>query len=185
MPPQGPATWWRAALAIARFWASRLAIAAGSSEADGEGAGFSTADAEFSPAALAAAILLASSLASVAGSSDCGEGAVPRAISICPAAPPPSFAAISGPVWVFTCSSTVPVDSVNNASMVRDPSEVWTQSDEWSSAAVTPAGSAPLTTLSQLIVGGVAQGTPADGFAESGAELEDDGAGDDGGGVVP
>ena len=39
--------------------------------------------------------------------------------------------------------------------------------------------------LSQLIAGGVAHGTPGDGLAGSGAELNDDGAGDDGGVAMP
>ena len=56
---------------------------------------------------------------------------------------------------------------------------------EWSAVAVTPVGKAPLTTLSQLIVAEVVHGTPGDGFAGSGAELDDEGAGDDGGAAVP
>jgi hypothetical protein len=52
---------------------------------------------------------------------------------------------------------------------------------EWSAVAVTPVGKAPLTTLSQLIVAGVAHGTPGDGFAGSSDELDFDGAGEDGG----
>src|SRR5450631_266726 len=103
IPPMSPAPGAlldvAAALASARFWASRLASAAASGDGDGDG------DDEFaSPAAeaeLAAAILRAWSSVSVKGSNDSDGDWLTGAIPIL-STPPFSFAAISGPVPTST-----------------------------------------------------------------------------------
>ncbi len=118
-----------------------------------------TTDAEFKASAAPWASLLAWRLAIAAGSSE-SDGEAPTVPCAAPV-----FLAMSGPLPTVTCNSTVPVDSLNIAWTLRDPSDVCTQFAEWSGVAVTPVGNAPFTTLSQSSAGGVAHGTPGDGFA--------------------